>query len=124
KLVAAANYPVAAETPEGSGMKAVRFEETKPLPSYVVAFAVGPFDIVDGGRSKNGAPIRILALKGPGAEAAWAAESTRPLLETLEDYLGSPYPFAKLDQVAIPKTVAFGAMENPGLVTYHQAAPL
>jgi alanyl aminopeptidase len=123
-LVAAGNNPIVSETPEAGGMKAVRFAETRPLPSYLVAFAVGPFDIVDGGHAKGGAPIRILALKGRGAEAAWAAESTRPILDTLEDYLGTPYPFDKLDEVAIPKTVAFGAMENPGLVTYNETVLL
>src|SRR5260221_522111 len=29
-----------------------------------------------------------------------------------------PYPFEKLDSVSIPQTVGFGAMENPGMVTY------
>src|SRR5262249_49092608 len=123
-VTAVANTPVASEEPRGEGLKAVRFAETKPLPSYLVALAVGPFDVVDGGRAKGGAPIRILTFKGRGAEAAWAVESTRPILDTLEDYFGMPYPFEKLDQVAIPKTVAFSAMENAGLVTYVETSLL
>ena len=30
-------------------MKAVRFTETKPLPSYLIAFGVGPLEFVDAG---------------------------------------------------------------------------
>ncbi|TMH62477.1 MAG: M1 family peptidase, partial [Betaproteobacteria bacterium] len=42
ELVAVSNTPVVSETDGGSGMKAVRFAETRPLPSYLIAFAVGP----------------------------------------------------------------------------------
>ena len=37
------------ETDEPNGMKRVELAETKPLPSYLVAFVVGPFELVDGG---------------------------------------------------------------------------
>ena len=32
-----------------AGMKTLVFKETKPLPSYLVAFAVGPFEFVNAG---------------------------------------------------------------------------
>ena len=51
-LVAVSNTPVSSETDVGDGMKAVRFAETRPLPSYLVAFAVGPWQTVDLGRSE------------------------------------------------------------------------
>ncbi len=53
-LVALANMPIERETPEPNGMKATRFAETPALPSYLVAFAVGPFDILDAGKSRGG----------------------------------------------------------------------
>ena len=149
--VAAANMPAIAEeavVPQGAGiaakpsrasfsaarsttagadaaipMKRVRFEPTPPLPSYLIAFAVGPFDVVDGGRAgKKGTPLRYIVPKGRTAEVAYAKEATPKLLELLEDYFGTPYPFPKVDAVAIPLTVGFGAMENVGFITY--AAPL
>ena len=44
-----ANSPVATQETLSATQKRVRFMPTQPLPSYLVAFAVGPFDIVDGG---------------------------------------------------------------------------
>ena len=35
------------ETPVGEGLKDVRFRQTRPLPSYLVAFGVGPFEITE-----------------------------------------------------------------------------
>jgi alanyl aminopeptidase len=116
--LAVSNTPVAEEH-DVSGMKVTRFAQTRPLPSYLVAFAVGPFDLVDAGRwGKNKVPVRIVTPKGKLAETRWAVESTGPILEQLEGYFGIPYPYEKLDQLAVP--VDFGAMENPGLVTYTQ----
>ena len=42
ELVAVSNTPIASTEPSGEGMKRVHFAKTKPLPSYLVAFAVGP----------------------------------------------------------------------------------
>ena len=36
------------------------------------------------------------------------------MFSALENYFGIPYPYEKLDQITIPITVAFGAMENAG----------
>jgi cytosol alanyl aminopeptidase len=115
--VAVSNASIATQRTEGD-LQVVRFDETKPLPSYLVAFAVGPYEIVDGGKTRSGVPVRIFAFKGRAAEAAYAAEVTRQVLDSLEGYFGVPYPYGKLDEVPIPKTVAFGAMENAGMVTY------
>jgi alanyl aminopeptidase len=102
-----------------NGIKTVAFKETKPLPTYLVAFAVGPFDFVSAGTAgRNKAPVRIVVPKGRSAEAKYAAEVTATILSRLEDYFGIPYPYEKADQVAIPDTAGFGAMENVGMVTY------
>src|SRR5262249_47744945 len=39
------------------------------------------------------------------------------ILAGLERWFGTPFPFEKLDLVAVPE-FAYGAMENPGLVTF------
>ena len=120
KSVALANTQEVSEREEPGGMKRVAFAPTAPLPSYLIAFAVGPFEIVEAGRAgKNRIPIRIVTPRGRAAEAAAARAATPQLLERLEEYTGIPYPFDKLDQVALIAG-AFGAIENPGLITYRQ----
>ncbi|QSQ23529.1 M1 family metallopeptidase [Pyxidicoccus parkwayensis] len=112
------NAPVEHEDVGADGWKTVRFKPTPPLPSYLVAFAVGPFDVVDAGRAgRNGVPVRMLVAHGHAAEATWAARVTPPLLEKLEAWFDSPYPFAKLDVLAVPGGPG-GAMEHPGLITF------
>lgn len=111
--------PTPAPSPAPIPMKRVRFAPTPPLPSYLVAFAVGPFDVVDGGRAgRKGTPMRYLVPKGRANETAYAKDAMPKLLEILEDSFGMPYPYEKLDSVAVPVTVGFGAMENVGLITY------
>ena len=101
------------------GWKRHVFASTNPLPSYLVALAVGPFDVVDGGTAgMKPTHLRYFAPRGRGAEARWAREVTPPLLEILERYFGAEYPYEKLDLVAIPQTVGFGAMENAGMITF------
>lgn len=114
-----ANMPVDKERALPNGQREVVFHATPLLPSYLVAFAVGDFDVVDAGRAgMNNTPISIITPKGRGAEAAYAAKHTGAILAATERYFGSAYPFAKLDLLAYPKSTFGGAMENPGLVTY------
>lgn len=114
---AISNTPVIDEKTEGDE-KILRFAETKPLPSYLVAFAVGPFDMVDAGRAgKNKTPIRFFVPKGHATEAKFAAGSAGKVLDLLEDAFGIPFPYEKLDYVIIPHLATFGAMENVGLIT-------
>ena len=68
---ALANAPVASETPEGADMKRVELAPSKPLPSYLVAFVVGPFELVDGGTTgRIKTPIRFIIPKGRSGELA------------------------------------------------------
>ena len=116
-LLAASNAPIAKETPLPHGKKRVEFAPTKPLPSYLFAFAIGPFDAIDAGRTASGVPIRILETRGH--TAPWAAATAAKLLEQLEAWTGIPYAYGKLDLVAVPRTGAqWAAMENPGLITF------
>ena len=118
-LKAFSNTPIASEQDEANDTKAVRFQQTKPLPSYLVAFAAGPFDIVDTAPAgKNHTPSRIIVPRGRVGEAAYAASITPKLIEMLEGYFGTPYPYEKLDQVVVPLTTSWGAMENAGLIAY------
>lgn len=114
-VTALSNTPIAAETDEAEGMKQVRFAATKPLPSYLVAFAVGPFESVAAGKAgMRGTPIRVITPRGRAKEAHYAAQTAPQLLALLERCFGIPYPFDKLDLLAVPDFPM--AMENPGLI--------
>lgn len=117
KLSAFANTPLAREVALSAGMKRLEFLPTKPLPSYLLAFGVGPFDVLDGGKVGR-TPVRFMTPRGRAAEASYAASMTPAILRQLEAYFGQPYPYEKLDVMAMPITLGFGAMENPGLVTF------
>jgi alanyl aminopeptidase len=119
KLTAVASTPMVKEVALGNGQKRVEFLTTKPLPTYLLAFGVGPFDILDGGTAgAKKTPVRFITPRGRGVEATYAAKMTPAIIAKLEAYFGMPYPFEKLDVMALPITLNFTAMENPGLVTF------
>ncbi len=120
--LALGNARVATETAEGA-LRRVDFEETRPLPAYLVAFVVGPFDLVDGGAGGAArVPIRFVVPKGRGAETRYAAEVTPRILDALESELGRPYPYEKCDVAVVPRF--WGTMEHPGLVALGQPLTL
>ncbi|HEY4126373.1 MAG TPA: M1 family metallopeptidase, partial [Rhizomicrobium sp.] len=108
-----------------NGMTRVIFAPTEALPTYLMAFAVGPFDIVDGGTlppnawRKNPLPLRGITAKGQGARIRYALSQTPKIVTALENYFQIGFPFSKLDTLAIPD-FASGAMENAGAITYRE----
>ena len=121
-----ANAPEAETTDLKGPMKEVRFAKTEALPSYLIAFAVGPWDVVPGPDiAPNGertTPIRLrgIAAKDQGGKMRYSLEHTPEIVRALETYFGIPYPFAKLDNLAAPDFWA-GAMENAGLIAYRDS---
>src|SRR5206468_7500196 len=112
--LAIGNTPVERESVAG-GRKTYVFEKTQPLPSYLLAIATGPLETVPiAGMS---IPGRIVTVKGATALAGEAAKATPPLVAALEKYFGIPYPYRKLDLLAVPEFWP-GAMENAGAITF------
>jgi aminopeptidase N len=98
-----------------------RFAATKPLPTYLVAIGVGPFEVVETTVPPNAVrheplPFRVIAPKGQGPRMGFAAAEGPRLLGMLEGYFGTPYPYEKLDFLA--STLQGGAMENAGLIIF------
>jgi aminopeptidase N len=114
-LVALANSPEASHEDTADGMVAHHFETSRPMPSYLVAIAVGDFDVVQGQAAPF--PIRAITTKGKGGMTGLALEASAALIAKLGEYFDIRYPYSKLDVVAVPDFAA-GAMENPGLVTF------
>lgn len=113
--IALTNAPIVRETPSGDSMKTVEFARTPPMPSYLVALATGPFDTMSVGGCST--PVRIVTAKGALPQAKLCATYTPPILAALEKFFNRPYPFAKLDLIAVPE-YWYGAMENPGAITF------
>lgn len=119
------NTPAVSETDLGNGWKKIIYAKSKPLPTYLIAFAVGDFDVVEWQdipstevRDRT-IPLRGIATKGKGHRLTYALKNTKDILNSLEDYFQIPYPYKKLDIVAVPDFNA-GAMENAGLITYRE----
>jgi alanyl aminopeptidase len=118
---AVANTSEVTRTPEGGSVR-ITFAPTLPLPSYLVAFAVGPLDITSpviappNGVRMTPLAIRGVTPRGRAKEIAYALAHTGEILGVLEKYTGVAYPYDKLDILAVPGKG--GAMENPGAMTF------
>jgi len=116
-LLVFGNSPAVATTDAPGGLRATTFAETPPLPTYLYAFAVGPFDLVDAGaHGRKPTPIRIIVPSGQAAKAAYTRDIVGPIFERIESYFAIPYPYAKLDLVVAPQYP--GAMEDAGLILF------
>ena len=113
-----------AEVTTAPGVPATRwtFPPTLPISTYLTALVAGPFQGMQ--RTHDGIEL-----------GWWARASLYPYLEPDADELFTitaqgldyfqrafaiPYPFGRYDQVLVPE-FNFGAMENPGCVTYNEA---
>jgi len=121
-LEAFSNGPARSEEALPGGARRIRFGDTIPMSTYLVAFVVGPLEAtapVDAG----GTPVRVVHAPGKGHLTAFALDVARHALAFFTEFFGIPYPGEKLDLLAIPD-FAFGAMENLGCVTFRESALL
>jgi cytosol alanyl aminopeptidase len=106
--------------------KTVTYNTTKPLPTYLVAWAVGPWDVVDGAPiapnsvRKNPLPLRAIGPRGTGPQLKWILAQGADIVKYFEEYTNIAYPWDKLDLLGAPDFSA-GAMENAGLITFRDA---
>ncbi|MFQ5635643.1 MAG: M1 family metallopeptidase, partial [Gammaproteobacteria bacterium] len=120
------NAPIHSEEPAGDGLKRVTFAATEPLPTYLLAFAVGPLDVVASAALPPNAvrdrplPLRAAATRGKGDRLRFALENTAEIVTYLEDYFAVEYPYPKLDLISSPEN-GTGAMENAGAIVYGDA---
>jgi alanyl aminopeptidase len=109
----------------GAGTHTVRFNPSQPLPTYLVFFSAGPWDVVEPPPIAPNAtrtaplPLRGLAARGRGPELAYAMQHTPALVSALESYFGTAYPYDKLDLIAAPVHPS-GAMENAGAIAFRE----
>ena len=114
--------PIASTEPASEGRKAVTFERTPAMSTYLLAFIVGDMACVEG-NADDGTLVRVWATRGKEELGLFALENSVAALRYMNDYFGIPYPLAKMDHIAVPDFAA-GAMENWGAITYRETALL
>ncbi|KAI1768310.1 peptidase family M1-domain-containing protein [Hypoxylon sp. FL1150] len=120
-LTCLSNMDVASETEvrselSGSTKKAVKFNTTPLMSTYLVAFIIGDLNYIE--TKKFRVPIRVYAPPSSDIEhGRFSLDLAARTLEYYEKIFGADFPLPKMDMVAIPDFAA-GAMENWGLITY------
>jgi puromycin-sensitive aminopeptidase len=114
---AVSNAPVEREEPAPGG-RIVYFAPTPPLSTYLLALAVGPLE-ASAVRMLGPVPIRVWHVPGKAHLTELGLEAAAEALARLQDYFDIPYPYGKLDLVAVPDFEA-GAMENAGAVFFRE----
>jgi puromycin-sensitive aminopeptidase len=112
------NGTVEGEEKHGDGRRTVRFVKTPKLSTYLLALAVGPLE-PSPVRRLGSTDIRVWHVPGKGRLSEFGSEAAAQALARLEDYFDIPYPYGKLDLVAVPDFEA-GAMENAGAVFFRE----
>ncbi len=117
------------QEPIEDGLTRHTFATTRPIQSYLIALAVGPYEmrtatnIPTNNLRAEPVPLRGFAAHGKGDKLNKALLKTDSILLWQENYFDYPYPYGKLDLIAAPE-FAYGAMENAGAIIYREAALL
>jgi puromycin-sensitive aminopeptidase len=121
-LTAISNMPISNEEPMSGGKKAVHFETTPRMSTYLLAFIVGDLECVEE-TAPGGTQVRVWATRGKAHLGRFALKNSVRALAYMNNYFGIAYPLPKMDHIAIPDFAA-GAMENWGAITYRETALL
>lgn len=121
--MAVSNAPEVSTTRE-NGLDVHRFAPTLPLPTYLMAFMVGPFasvaDTVPATPERAvPLPVRIVTTRPNADKMDFALQGTKGIVQHLEAYFGQGFPYPKLDQITTP--ILPGAMENAGADLYNDS---
>lgn len=102
-------------------LKITRLNRTPRLPTYLLNISVGPFDVVNGpvipANEVRQRPLTLRAVttRGNGVKTRFAFRHTAAMLTAYEQYFAIPFPFEKLDLIAVPDSSA-NVLENPGAI--------
>jgi puromycin-sensitive aminopeptidase len=109
----------AVDRTERDGKAVVRFAETMPMSTYLVAFVVGPLEATDP-VDVDGVPLRIVHVPGKSHLTAFGLDVGAAALRWFQEYYGIAYPSDKVDLLGLPDFAA-GAMENLGCITFRES---
>merc|ERR1711939_153875 len=120
--IALSNMPEKSRRPGSKkGLKAVCFEKSPVMSTYLLAWAVGDFEYIEAltERTYSGKkiPVRIYTTKGLTQYAQFALRDACDALDFFSERFGVDYPLPKCDHLVVHEFIS-GAMENWGLITY------
>jgi len=93
------------------------FDTSDPLPTYLFAFAAGPYTrFVRGPRST---PLLVRASRAREVEVDSLQDQVGSALGSLEHYFCIPYPFQQFQYMLSP-AFPFGGMEHPGVTMFNE----
>ena len=123
-LTAPAAWSVVANGPVTSADTAAdrvttRFAETRPISTYLIAFAAGPWHRMTSTASGRAITAYVRRSRAAEADLDTLLALNRRAIDWMERYFGRPYPFEKFDFVLAP-AFPFGGMEHPGAVFYSE----
>lgn len=135
-----ARFTFAAETPESwtvignadavktesaNGKRQTQFAETRPISTYLFAFAAGPFRQIAGAGSPTPLRVFVRQSKLKRAEEEWpeVEKLTQAGMKHFVEFFGHEFPFTKYDQVLLPG-FAYGGMEHAGATFLREDAIL
>mmetsp|Transcript_7528 Transcript_7528/g.7752 ORF Transcript_7528/g.7752 Transcript_7528/m.7752 type:complete len:879 (+) Transcript_7528:105-2741(+) len=117
-LTALSNMPQKSLEHLSNGKKKVIFDVSPTMSTYLLAWAVGEFDFVEG-KSQGGVTTRVFSPPGRAQQGMFALDVALRALDYYDNFFKVKYPLPKLDMLCVTEFAA-GAMENWGLVTYRE----
>src|SRR5262249_3575407 len=99
---AVGNAPVAKVENAGNTARRIRFAETRPISTYLFAFAAGPFAEILAAPKGTRLYVRKSQLARARAEASEVLRLNGEAVRWLERYFDYRFPFPKYDLVLIP----------------------
>lgn len=107
------NTAIESQSQASSGQRKTVFSETRPISTYLFAFAAGPFRKVHETPGLPGLYVRQSKFQKAQEEAPEVHQITAQGIKYLAKFFAQPFPFPKYDMVMIPG-FAYGGMEHAG----------
>ena len=95
------------------------FAETRPLSTYLIAFAAGPWRRASSTVQGREVSVLVRASRFSEADVDTLLALNQRALSWMERYFARAYPYEKFDFVLAP-AFPFGGMEHPGAIFYNE----
>ena len=102
------------EKTSANGRQRIRFAKTPRMSTYLVFFAIGMFDTLEG--KGPGTSVAVWTPPKSAEKGQFALGLAQRVVADFEKYYEVPYPLPKLDLIAL-RDFAAGAMENWGAIS-------